>query len=124
MDATGKRLRLLYPDLHGIERGKYLFGDLVSLGRAAFCVGVYPLSHDREILPVPRTQFDVGLHDVDAVLDHSSLRTCWEDDTVVGIADLEHHGEPVPWEPLTGTEEFLTARPAGWTGGAPMAPVR
>jgi glutamine synthetase len=99
MDTGGKRLRLLYPDLHGIERGKYLFGDWASLGRAAFCVGVYPLTHDREILPVPRTQFDVGLHDIDAVLDHSSVRPCWEDDTVVGIADLEHLGEPVPWDP-------------------------
>ena len=67
-------------------------------GRAAFCVGVYPLTHDREILPVPRTQFDVGLHDIDAVLDHTSVRPCWEYDTVVGIADLEHHGEPVPWD--------------------------
>ncbi len=27
------------------------------------------------------------------------------------------HGEPIPWEPLTGTEEFLTARPAGWCDG-------
>jgi HlyD family secretion protein len=26
-------------------------------------------------------------------------------------------GEPIPWELLTGTEEFLTARPAGWTDG-------
>ena len=98
MDTGGKRLRLLYPDLNGIERGKYLFGDWATTGRAAFCVGVYPLTHDREILPVPRTQFDVGLHDIDAVLDHTSVRPCWEDDTLVGIADLEHLGEPVPWD--------------------------
>ena len=26
-------------------------------------------------------------------------------------------GEPIAWEPLTGAEEFLTARPAGWTDG-------
>ena len=26
-------------------------------------------------------------------------------------------GETIPWESLTGTEEFLTARPAGWTDG-------
>ena len=42
-----------------------------------------------------------------------------------GVVDLIHkqtrpavRGEPLPWEPLTGTEEFLTARPAGWTDGA------
>lgn len=109
MDTSGKRLRLLYPDLHGIERGKYLFGDWASLGRAAFCVGVYPLTHDREILPVPRTQWDVGLHDIDAVLDHTSIRPCWEDDTVVGIADLEHHGRPVPWDPRHVLREAVDA---------------
>src|SRR6266536_2534620 len=61
MDTQGKRLRLLYPDIHGLERGEYLFGDWAAAGMAAFCIGVYPLTHDKEILPVPRTQFDVGL---------------------------------------------------------------
>ena len=72
MDTQGKRLRLLYPDLHGLERGKYLFGEVAEAGVAAFCVGVYPLTHDKEILAVPRTQFDVGLHDVEATLDRDS----------------------------------------------------
>jgi hypothetical protein len=40
MDTDGKRLRLLYPDIHGLERGKYLFGDWGSTGMAAFCIGV------------------------------------------------------------------------------------
>jgi HlyD family secretion protein len=26
-------------------------------------------------------------------------------------------GEPIPWESLTGAEDFLTARPTGWTDG-------
>jgi multidrug efflux pump subunit AcrA (membrane-fusion protein) len=29
-------------------------------------------------------------------------------------------GEPIPWEPLTGKEEFLKARPAGWFDGMRM----
>jgi multidrug resistance efflux pump len=29
-------------------------------------------------------------------------------------------GEPIPWESLTGTENFLTTRPAGWTDGMPL----
>jgi multidrug efflux pump subunit AcrA (membrane-fusion protein) len=33
-------------------------------------------------------------------------------------------GEPIVWQPLTGAEEFLTARPAGWTDGAAVAPDR
>jgi glutamine synthetase len=98
METNGKRLRLLYPDVHGLERGKYLLGDWGG-GVAAFCVGVYPLTHDREILPIPGLQFDVGLHDVEARVDPSSVRTGWEPDTVVGIADLEHGGAPVPIDP-------------------------
>lgn len=33
-------------------------------------------------------------------------------------------GEPVVWEPLTGSEEFLTTRPAGWADGAPITPAQ
>ena len=36
MDTDGKRLRLLYPDIHGLERGKYLFGDWGATGMAEF----------------------------------------------------------------------------------------
>ena len=99
MEVQGKRLRLLYPDLHGLERGEYLYGEKAVEGVAAFCVGVYPLTHDKEILPIPRTQFDVGLHDVDATLDRDSLHEGWEENTIVGVADLSLHGEPAPWDP-------------------------
>ena len=98
METQGKRLRLLYPDLHGLERGEYLYGEKAAEGVAAFCIGVYPLTHDKEILPVPRTQFDVGLHDIEATLDRDSLHEGWEENTIVGIADVELHGEPAPWD--------------------------
>jgi glutamine synthetase len=96
MDMNGRRLRLLYPDVHGLERGKYLFGEVAESGHAAFCIGVYPLTHDREILMVPNTQFDVGLPDIDVVLDRESMRSSWETDTVIGIGDAFFHGAPSP----------------------------
>ena len=99
MHMNGKRLRLLYPDIHGLDRGKYLFGDVAESGHAAFCMGVYPLTHDREILPVPNTQFDIGLPDIDVHLDRESLRPCWEDDTVIGIGDCTFQNTPVPLDP-------------------------
>ena len=105
MDTQGKRVRLLYPDIHGLERGKYLYGDVAMNGVAAFCVGVYPLTHDKEILEVPRTQFDVGLHDVEATVDPTSLHTSWEPDTLVGIADVESHGEPAVWDTRNALRE-------------------
>jgi glutamine synthetase len=109
MDTQGKRLRLLFPDIHGMERGKYLFGDWASTGMAAFCIGTYPLTHDKEILSVPRTQFDVGLHDVEAMLDRDSLRQGWEPNTLVGIADVELHGEPAPWDTRNALREARDA---------------
>jgi glutamine synthetase len=109
METNGKRLRLLYSDVNGIERGKYLLGDWGG-GVAAFCIGVYPLTHDREILPIPGIQFDVGLHDIDAHLDATSLRPGWEPDTVVGIADLSYHGTPMAIDP----RHVLRAACAPW----------
>jgi glutamine synthetase len=99
VDIQGKRLRLLWSDLHGIERGKYLYGDWTDKGKANFCLATFPLTFDREILNIPRMSFDVGLPDLEAKLDSSSLRTGWEDNTVVGIADLFHRGEPVWVDP-------------------------
>ena len=113
MDTNGKRLRLLYPDIHGLERGKYLFGDVAESGHAAFCIGVYPLTHDREILGVPNTQFDVGLPDIDVQLDRDTLRTGWEEDTVIGIGDATFGGAPVPIDPrhvLRGAVEAWRAK--------------
>jgi len=76
---------------------------------AAFCIGVYPLTHDKEILPVPRSQFDVGLHDVEAMLDRDSVRPGWEPDTLVGLADVELHGEPAPWDTRNALREACAA---------------
>ena len=109
MDTNGTRLRLLYPDLHGLERGKYLFGDLAETGHAAFCIGVYPLTHDREILDVPNAQFDIGLPDIDVQLDRASLRPSWEDDTVIGIGDATFQGEPATMDPRNALRKAVEA---------------
>ena len=69
MDTTGTRLRLLWSDLHGIERGKYLYGNWQERGRANFCLATFPLTFDREILPIAGLAFDVGLPDLEATLD-------------------------------------------------------
>src|SRR3990170_8861718 len=101
MDIKGKRLRLLYSDVLGVERGKYLFGDVADDGRAAFCVGVFPLTTDREILDISRLQFDVGLPDVEAFVDRDTLRQGWEEDTIVGIPHVQQHGVPFRVYPRT-----------------------
>jgi glutamine synthetase len=140
MDTAGKRLRLLFADILGLERGKYLFGEPAEAGVAAFCIGVYPLTTDKEILPIPGLQFDVGLPDVDGHLDRDTLRPGWEPDTVVGIADLSYRGAPsrvdprqvlreavAPWramglEPQVAFEpEFFLCDPDGDGGWQPVS---
>jgi glutamine synthetase len=139
MDLKGKRLRLLYSDILGVERGKYLFDEVAETGRAAFCIGVYPLTTDKEILEISNQQFDVGLPDIEAFIDRDTLRPGWEPDTVVGIADVHHHGEPIdvdprrvlrkaiePWtamglEPMFAFEsEFYLCEPAPTAGWRPV----
>ena len=139
MDTTGKRLRLLWSDLHGIERGKYLYGNWQERGSANFCLATLPLTFDREILPIPGLAFDVGLPDLEARLDPSSLRPGWEKDTVVGVGDLFHRGEALaidprnvlrtaiePWrarglQPQVAFEfEFYLLRPDGTGNWAPL----
>ena len=99
METTRRRLRLLYADILGLERSKYLFGETAEAGHAAFCIGVYPLTTDKEILPIPRLQFDIGLPDVEAQLDRDTLRPGWEEDTDLGIADISQHGAPIAVDP-------------------------
>jgi glutamine synthetase len=99
MDISGKRLRLLFSDMLGLERGKYLFGEVAEAGHAAFCIGVFPLTTDKEILPIPRMQFDIGLPDVEADLDRTTLRPGWQENTVVGIADISFEGRPMEVDP-------------------------
>ncbi|MGZ4126416.1 MAG: glutamine synthetase family protein [Actinomycetota bacterium] len=140
MDVRDKRLRLLWSDIHGLERGKYLYGDWLSRGRANFCLATYPLTFDREILQVPGLAFDVGLPDLEALLDPNSIRPGWEPDTVVGIGETFHRHEPVAVDPrhalqraveawrATGLEpqvafefEFYLLRPDGEGGWRPLA---
>jgi glutamine synthetase len=109
MDLSGRRLRLLIPDILGLERGKYLFGDVAETGHAAFCIGLYPLTTDKEILPIPRQQFDVGLPDVEAELDRDTLRAGWEDDTVVGIGDVFQHGQRLEVDPRYVLKQAIAA---------------
>jgi glutamine synthetase len=99
MEVHEKRLRLLWSDIHGIERGKYLYGDWQEKSKANFCLATYPLTFDREILPIPGLSFDVGLPDFEAVLDPTTLRPGWEPDTVIGIGEAWHRRRPVTVDP-------------------------
>jgi len=69
VETNGTRLRLLWSDIHGIERGKYLYGNWQERGRANFCLATFPLTFDREILPIEGLAFDVGLPHLEATIE-------------------------------------------------------
>ena len=110
MDVVAERLRLLFSDLHGIERGKYLLGEWAERKGANFCIGTWPLTFDKEILPIPGVHFDVGLPDMEAHLDRDSIRPGWEPDTAIGIADVWYRGERHPLD----SREVLRRAVAPW----------
>ncbi|HYT30929.1 MAG TPA: glutamine synthetase family protein [Actinomycetota bacterium] len=93
---TGERLRLFYSDVNAVERSKYLFPEDARTARAAFCLTVFPLTLDREILQIPGYWFDVGAPDMEARVDPETMRLGWEGDgTIVAMADLTRDHEPV-----------------------------
>ena len=99
MDIQGKRLRLLYPDIHGLERGKYLFGELAAEGVAAFCIGVYPLTHDKEILvgPPDAVRRRAARRRGDA-RPRLAPRRLGGRTRSSGSPTSSSHGEPAPWD--------------------------
>jgi glutamine synthetase len=140
VETNGTRLRLLWSDIHGIERGKYLHGDWQERGRANFCLATFPLTFDREILPIAGLAFDVGLPDLEATVETETLRPGWEPNTTVGIGRLSRSHEPLgvdprhlleaavaPWLereliPQVAFEfEFYLLRPDGEGGWRPLA---
>src|SRR5437763_15067733 len=93
--SRGRRLRLLWSDIHGLERGKYLYGDRAQRGGSNFCLATFPLTFDREILAIPVLAHDVALPDMEARLDPTTVRPGWEEDTHVGIGDPFRAHAPV-----------------------------
>ena len=71
------RIRMLYPDLLGLERGKYVVGDPAEAA-TGFAVAVYNLTLDKEILHLPGLPYDAGFPDMEAHLDPETLRPGWD----------------------------------------------
>jgi glutamine synthetase len=99
MSEQDERLRLLWSDLLGLARGKYLLGGHHDQA-AHFCITTFSVGHDLEMVPLPGFGADVGEPDMVARLDPDSLRKGWEPDTNVGMSFLEtEDGAPVPLDP-------------------------
>ena len=101
-------IRITYPDLHGIQRGKDIPAaelDRVARGGLAFCWAVMgtDLSH------TPVVGGEDGYPDMVARPDLGTLRELpWEPDVASCLADLEREGRPEPTD-LRGLVRRATA---------------
>jgi glutamine synthetase len=92
------RVRVLFPDHHGLPRGKYLPGRLASRGTRN-CITTFALDFDRTMSPAPGARLLEGNPDMDVTFSLDDVRPGWEDGTGVVIADLSFQGDPLDIAP-------------------------
>jgi glutamine synthetase len=91
-----KRIRVLSADHLNLARGKYVPSAMAHKGKISACVGIYAVDYKRDLIPAPGSGMDKGLPDLSAVYNIDEVRTGWEQDTGVVVADLYSAGEPLP----------------------------
>lgn len=105
------RLRVLYPDVFGFARGKYI-PAAAATGEVSYSVGIFGVGYDRALIPAPGAQLLDGLGDMRAVYDLETVRPSWQQGTGVVVADLLSDGAPLDISPrhaLTKAVEDLAA---------------
>ena len=100
------RVRVLFPDHHGLARGKYL--PLRSARRGTRnCITLFALDFDRTMVPAPGAMLLEGNPDVAVEFDMDKVRLGWEERTGVVVADLAFNGAPLPISPRTVLERAI-----------------
>ena len=92
--SSYKRVRALFPDHHGIARGKYLPAHLAEHG-ARHCITLFALALDRTMTDAPGAKLLEGLPDIELTFAVDAVRPSWEKDTGVVVGDLSFKGEPL-----------------------------
>ncbi len=95
-----KRIRALFPDHHGLARGKYLPTEHAA-GGARHCITTFALAFDRTMVPAPGSRLLEGLPDCDLNFDMKAVRPGWEENTGVVVGDLSFRGQPLAMAPRT-----------------------
>ena len=76
----------------GLPRGKYVPVDVAKRGMLGFARGLFGVSYDRDLIPVPGSGMFEGLPDMDLKLDEER-RPGWAPGTEIALGDLMVHGE-------------------------------
>ena len=69
--------RVLFCDLHGLPRGKYIPADNSIEGsqKVGFAQGAFSVSLDRDLLTVPGTNILNGIPDMELILDEEEHKS-------------------------------------------------
>ena len=92
------RVRVLYSDMFGFARGKYI-PMAAATGEAGFSIAIFGVGYDRALVPAPGAEVLEGLGDFRAAYDLDQVRDCWQEGTGVVIADLLQKGQPLAISP-------------------------
>jgi glutamine synthetase len=92
------RVRVLFPDHHGLARGKYLPMHAAPDGTHS-CITLFALDFDRTMVPAPGAMLLEGNPDMKVSFDMTDVRPGWEERTGVVVADLSFAGEPLAISP-------------------------
>ena len=103
-----KRIRALFPDHHGLARGKYL-PIAHAAGGTHHCVTTFALAFDRTMVPAPGAGLLEGLPDCDLEFRMDDVRPGWEANTGVVVGDLGFRGEPLSISPRHALRRAIAA---------------
>jgi len=82
-----QRVRILFCDHLSLARGKFLPAAQAAGGEARFCLGVYALAYDKDLIPAPGAKMLEGLPDMVARFDLEQARDGWLGDERVVVCD-------------------------------------
>ena len=114
------RVRVLFPDHHGLARGKYLPIRSAAEG-THHCITLFALDFDRTMVPAPGAMLLEGNPDMKLTFEMDDVRPGWEHGTGVVVGDLSFADEPLAISP----RNVLKAAIADWRalGFEPMVGI-
>ena len=87
------RTRVLFCDLLGLPKGKYIPPDLAKSGHVGFAKGAFATTFDRDLITIPGTGVYNGLPDMDLYLENNRF-TSWQENTEIALGVLKKNNKP------------------------------
>lgn len=106
--ASYKRIRALFPDHHGLARGKYIPTERAGHG-SRHCISLFALAFDRTMTATPGARLLEGLPDCRLHFSLDEVRPGWEAGTGVVVGDLYFRAEPLPLAPRYALRRAIAA---------------